>query len=56
MQTGLKSGMVLLNDALLKLVRTKQVEAKEAYVKAVDKDDFVRKCSTEGIRLDLAAA
>ena len=56
MQTGLKSGMVLLNDALMKLVKSKQVEAKEAYIKAVDKDDFVRKCTMEQIRLDLVAS
>ncbi|HLY73738.1 MAG TPA: type IV pilus twitching motility protein PilT [Planctomycetota bacterium] len=52
MQTGARQGMVLLNDALLKLVKTKQVEPKEAYLKAVDKDDLVRRFASEGIRWD----
>ncbi len=55
MQTGMKQGMVLLNDAMMKLVRTKQVEPKDAYIKAVDKDDFVKKLNLEGFRLGLAA-
>jgi twitching motility protein PilT len=37
MQTNRKAGMVTLNDALLELVDAKQVEAKEAYMKAVEK-------------------
>lgn len=53
MQTGLKQGMVLLNDAMLKLVKAKQVDPKEAYLKVVDKEDFVKKLQLEGIRLDL---
>jgi twitching motility protein PilT len=56
MQTGAKSGMVLLNDALLKLIKAKLADAKECYIKAVDKDDFIRKCTNEGIRVDLASA
>ena len=55
MQTGKLSGMVLLNDALLKLVKTRQAEAKDCYIKAVDKDDFVRKCQAENIKVDLTA-
>jgi twitching motility protein PilT len=37
MQTSRKLGMVTLNDALMELVDSQQVEPKEAYVKAVDK-------------------
>ena len=37
MQTSRKLGMVTLNDALLELVDTGQVEPLEAYVKAIDK-------------------
>ncbi|MGH7508421.1 MAG: type IV pilus twitching motility protein PilT [Gemmatimonadales bacterium] len=40
MQTNRKSGMVTLNDALLELVDAKQVEPKEAYMKAVEKTGF----------------
>ena len=32
--------MVTLNDALMELVDAKQVEPKEAYMKAVDKTGF----------------
>jgi twitching motility protein PilT len=56
MQTGAKQGMVLLNDALIKLVKGKQVDAKEAYIKAIDKDDFTRKLANEGIQLNLGVA
>ena len=40
MQTNRKAGMVTLNDALMELVDAKQVEPKEAYVKAVEKAGF----------------
>ena len=40
MQTNRKAGMVTLNDALMELVDTKQVEPKEAYIKAVEKTGF----------------
>lgn len=53
MQMGAKSGMKLLNDALMDLVRTGQVDAAEAYMKCVAKDDFVRKCQGEGIALNV---
>jgi twitching motility protein PilT len=56
MQTGAKSGMVLLNDALLRLIKAKLADPKECYIKAVDKDDFIRKCAVEQIRIDLAQA
>ncbi|MFN8650641.1 MAG: type IV pilus twitching motility protein PilT [Gemmatimonadales bacterium] len=40
MQTNRKTGMVLLNDALLELVEQKLVEPKEAYMRAVEKSTF----------------
>jgi twitching motility protein PilT len=40
MQTNRKTGMITLNDALIELVDGKQVESKEAYMKAVDKAGF----------------
>jgi twitching motility protein PilT len=40
MQTNRKAGMVTLNDALMELVDAKQVEPKEAYMKAVEKAGF----------------
>ena len=39
-QTSRKLGMVTLNDALIDLVDAKQVEPKEAYMKAIDKANF----------------
>jgi twitching motility protein PilT len=40
MQTNRKAGMATLNDALMELVDAKQVEPKEAYMKAVEKPGF----------------
>ena len=40
MQTNRKAGMVTLNDALMELVESNQVEPKEAYMKAVEKAGF----------------
>jgi twitching motility protein PilT len=40
MQTSRKAGMVTLNDALMELVDTRQVEPKEAYMKSVEKAGF----------------
>jgi twitching motility protein PilT len=41
MQTNRKSGMVTLNDALLELVDSGQIEPKEAYLKSVEKTSLV---------------
>ena len=41
MQTGKKHGMVLLNDALLDLIRRGVVSSDDAYVKAIDKIGLV---------------
>ena len=46
MQVGGREGMVLLNDALLKLVSEGQVEASEAMNKAADKKDLQMKLKT----------
>jgi twitching motility protein PilT len=51
MQMGAKSGMKLLNDALMDLVRAGLVDPAEAFHKSVVKDDFAKKCQAEGIRL-----
>jgi twitching motility protein PilT len=40
MQTNRKTGMVTLNDALMELVDSRQVEPKEAYMKSVEKAGF----------------
>jgi twitching motility protein PilT len=48
MQTSRRHGMLLLNDALIELVNTKQVEAKEAYMKATDKLGFISMLKQHG--------
>jgi twitching motility protein PilT len=50
MQTGKKHGMVLLNEALIDLVKKKQVESDEAYQKAVDKAGFVAQLRSAGLK------
>jgi twitching motility protein PilT len=52
MQTARKQGMVLLNDALLELVQTKKVEVKEAYIKSIDKGNFVSALRAAGHKLE----
>jgi twitching motility protein PilT len=49
MQTGKKFGMCTLNDSLVDLVRRKQVEAREAYLKAVDKQGLLGLFKGQGI-------
>jgi twitching motility protein PilT len=48
MQTGKGFGMVVLNDALIKLVNDKLVEPKEAYMKAVEKQVFAEHLRKHG--------
>jgi hypothetical protein len=55
MQIGGKLGMRLLNDSLLELVKGGQVDAAEAYIKAVNKDDLASKYQANGISFDLSA-
>jgi len=53
MQTSRRHGMVTLNDALLELVDTNQVEPREAYLKAIDKLGFANLIRQRGHQLDL---
>jgi twitching motility protein PilT len=52
-QTGKGTGMVLLNDALFKLVVEGKVAPEEAYIKAIDKSGFIALLKTRGITLNL---
>jgi twitching motility protein PilT len=53
MQTAKGQGMVVLNDALLKLVIEKQVAPEEAYIKAIDKSGFMTMLKAKGISVNL---
>src|SRR5919198_328990 len=48
MQTSKRLGMVTLNDALIEFVDAGQVEPKEAYMKAVDKMNFMATLKQRG--------
>lgn len=48
MQTSRKLGMILLNDVLIDLVDSGQVEPKEAYMKATDKQAFLGALKNRG--------
>ncbi len=48
MQTSRRLGMVTLNDALIELVDKKQVEPREAYLKAVEKMGFANMLKQRG--------
>jgi twitching motility protein PilT len=52
MQTGRKQGMQLLNDALFELVQAKKVDAREAYIKSIDKANFVTQLRAAGHKLE----
>jgi len=47
-QTNRKMGMVSLNESLMELVNLKKVEAKEAYMKALDKPDLLNQLKRDG--------
>ena len=51
MQTGKAQGMELLNDSLLRLVQQGLVEARDAYIKAVDKTGFEAALTRAGHKL-----
>ena len=51
MQTGKNHGMVMLNDALFELVKNGVVEARDAYVKAVDKTGFETMLTRAGMKI-----
>jgi twitching motility protein PilT len=55
-QTSKGQGMVLLNDALFKLVVENKVAPEEAYIKAIDKSGFIALLNTKGIKLNMAIA
>ncbi len=55
-QTQKKLGMETLNDALLNLVKSKQVEADEAYIKSVEKKDMAIKLRGLGYQLNVAGS
>ncbi|OGW43651.1 MAG: type IV pili twitching motility protein PilT [Nitrospirae bacterium GWD2_57_8] len=52
-QTGKGQGMVLLNDALFKLVVENKVAPEEAYIKSIDKVGFQSLLNSRGIKLNL---
>ena len=49
MQTGRSKGMRLLNDSLVELVREDVVDPLEAYLKAAEKEDLLKRFGTAGI-------
>jgi twitching motility protein PilT len=53
MQTGKKEGMLTMNDSLVALVKSGAVDAKEAYVKAVDKQGLKMMFQSNNIKVDL---
>ncbi len=53
MQTGMKLGMCLLNDSLMKHVNAGVVEPLQAYIKAVNKQDMAAKLSAAGHHVDV---
>jgi twitching motility protein PilT len=56
LQTSRKLGMVTLNDALMELVESNQVEPKEAYMKATDKVGILNLLKTRGKDVSFATA
>ena len=52
MQTNRKVGMVTLNDSLLELVESKQVEPREAWLKAADKTGLLASLKARGHKVD----
>ncbi len=53
MQTSKKDGMCTMNDSLLELVASGRVDAKEAYIKSVDKQGLKQMFQAKGIKLEL---
>lgn len=51
MQVGGAKGMILLNRALLEMVMSGEVDAKEAYIKAIDKDALLEDFAKNGVRV-----
>lgn len=53
-QTQRKLGMETLNDALMSLVKSKQVEPEEAYVRSAEKKDMLMKLRAAGYNVTVA--
>jgi twitching motility protein PilT len=53
MQVSSKIGMCLLNDSLMKLVRTGEISPLEAYLKAAEKKDIENKLAHEGFYAEI---
>jgi Tfp pilus assembly pilus retraction ATPase PilT len=51
MQTGKNIGMVMLNDAMIDLVKSGTVAAKDAYIKAIDKTGFEMGLTRAGLKM-----
>jgi len=51
MQTSGRAGMIVLNDALIKLVADGVVSPREAFTKAVDKEGFITQLTSKGLSL-----
>jgi twitching motility protein PilT len=56
MQTAKGQGMVVLNDALFKLVVESKVAPEEAYIKSIDKLGFTNQLKARGITISLTTA
>ena len=52
MQTSKGQGMVTMNDALMKLVKTGKVDPKEAWMKSTDKTGLVGLLKSNGLKAD----
>jgi len=56
MQTGRAKGMILLNDALLDLVKRGLVAPEEAWLKAVDKENLAKAFAAANVEMKMPAA
>src|ERR1051325_6733735 len=56
MQTGRAKGMILLNDALLDLVKRGLVAPEEAWLKAVDKENLAKAFAAANVELQMPVA
>jgi hypothetical protein len=50
MQTGRKQGMQSLNDELLRLAKSGVVRPRDAYMKAIDKEDIAKRLAEAGLQ------
>ena len=54
MQTSKRQGMLTMNDSLLRLVKERAVEAKEAWMKSHEKTGLLGQFKSNGIKVDFA--